>query len=67
MDSVVSLTECRIPGDEIHDIGTVSLLPAQIQMHLFSTSDMKYQMCYCCRKLDFQGNLKSASNVQLSD
>ena len=32
-----------------------------------STSDISYQMCYCCRKLDFQGNLKSASNVQLSD
>ena len=32
---------------------------------------MFYQMCYCCRKLDFQWNLnifnESASNVQLSD
>ena len=36
-------------------------------MHVFSTSDISYQMCYCCQKLDFQGNLKSASNVQLSD
>ena len=34
---------------------------------VFSTSDISYQMCYCCRKIDFQGNLKSASNVQLSD
>ena len=41
---------------------------------IFSTSDISYQMCYCCQKLDFQWNLRirpqmyeSASNVQLSD
>ena len=38
---------------------------------IFSTSDILYQMCYCCRKLDFQWNVQnlpqmyreSASNV----